>query len=699
METDALLARLARSEYESLRHVEFARHDLDEVFALGPDAAYALGHVYSSLGIVDVAAALHHLSAREAPSPWNERSGRILAANLIESDRPADALALLDEQFPSQAATATEILRARAIFLTEGYERLLAHLSVLGDELDELDPAGAAVRSTLFWRAIAGMELGREVGFEDARRLARDTPAGREHIRILEYLSGSVDAARQLSEAEMMLFDAKALQAEGRAVDAAAVFRDLALTSPVTLATPWGLLEFYRAGARSGRLSVTAASFVAIAPALPQQMARRVYEYAGRLYRLAGVQSSAIAQFDLSLAIPMPSDDARRVRWYRLSSLVRRDPILAVSELADIAPAIDDPEYFDDVLLELAGRLVERGAWEAVARAYDQLDGFASAGALARYELILAEAYARGVLAAAPARAEELRDRYLRSAADQRENLFAALVAATLLGESGVEQLNLKADRTEPGTGDAAAATELGSVYLRYGLLDLLFPLLRENRTEISPTLQLDVARAFAAVGRVRESVLVLPPGPEQSRELAELRYPLAFAAIVDRRSAEEELDRAIFYALVREESLFDPAIQSVAGAVGLSQLMPATALDIASRMRLDDPALDEPADNLAIGARYFSMLEDQFGTYARAIAAYNGGQGNVRRWERAFGSLSELLFHQSIPFWETYNHVRKVLVSAAYYGYLYEGRDPAATVRLIFPDIADRNAAAGRRE
>ena len=112
---------------------------------------------------------------------------------------------------------------------------------------------------------------------------------------------------------------------------------------------------------------------------------------------------------------------------------------------------------------------------------------------------------------------------------------------------------------------------------------------------------------------------------------------------------------------------------------------MPSTAADIAGRMRLDTFSLTDPGDSVAIGARYFSMLSAQFGSVSRALAAYNAGQGNVRRWERQISAPDQLLFHQAIPFPETYNHVRKVVVSAAYYGYLLEGRPPSDTVRLVF--------------
>ncbi|MFW5689429.1 MAG: lytic transglycosylase domain-containing protein, partial [Spirochaetota bacterium] len=205
----------------------------------------------------------------------------------------------------------------------------------------------------------------------------------------------------------------------------------------------------------------------------------------------------------------------------------------------------------------------------------------------------------------------------------------------------------------------------------------------------IGPGFRIEASARLARAGRIRESIMALTPlertGGAFTEEAARLRYPRAFAAIVDARTDEEGIDASTFYALLREESLFDPQIGSTAGAVGLAQLIPATAEDIARRMRLDDPVLTDPADSVAIGARYFRMLTGQFGTMTRSLAAYNAGQGNVRSWERRWTGLDEVLFHQVMPFAETYNHVRKVVVAASFYGYLYAGRPPAETVRLIF--------------
>ena len=134
---------------------------------------------------------------------------------------------------------------------------------------------------------------------------------------------------------------------------------------------------------------------------------------------------------------------------------------------------------------------------------------------------------------------------------------------------------------------------------------------------------------------------------------------------------------------------MFSSSVASHAGAVGLSQLMPATAEDVADRMGLAGPELTDPETNLAIVSRYLRMLLYRFELPVAALAAYNAGQGRVRRW-LAGAPEGMVAFHERIPFWETRHHVRKVVVSAVYYNYLYNDLSPVETVRFFFPGLKE---------
>ena len=151
------------------------------------------------------------------------------------------------------------------------------------------------------------------------------------------------------------------------------------------------------------------------------------------------------------------------------------------------------------------------------------------------------------------------------------------------------------------------------------------------------------VAAAFAYVNAAS------PPWYER------LRYPLAYQQIVRGHARHYRLDPALLAAVIYQESKFRPDVRSSSGAVGLMQLLPATAEGIAlhtggTRFRVDD--LYDPEINVRYGAWYLRHLLDRYGDEEIALAAYNAGQKNVDRWLREGGG---------IRFAETRDYVRRV--------------------------------------
>ena len=136
-------------------------------------------------------------------------------------------------------------------------------------------------------------------------------------------------------------------------------------------------------------------------------------------------------------------------------------------------------------------------------------------------------------------------------------------------------------------------------------------------------------------------------------------------------------VDRALLFAVMRQESQFLPHVQSNAGAVGLMQLMPATAAAMAERTGMPlqrrksrqsrDP-LAEPEYNLALAQEYISMLladEHINGNLVLLAAAYNGGPGAVQRWVASRELMRDpLLFIESIPTQQTRVFTERVLAN-----------------------------------
>lgn len=129
-------------------------------------------------------------------------------------------------------------------------------------------------------------------------------------------------------------------------------------------------------------------------------------------------------------------------------------------------------------------------------------------------------------------------------------------------------------------------------------------------------------------------------------------------------------IDRAVIFAIMRQESKFLARARSHAGARGLMQLMPATASYVTGdpSLRWRESRLYEPGFNMALGQRYIAELAGLGhirGNLFRLAAAYNAGPGNLARWLRRGGADEDaLLFVESIPLGETRAFVKQVMAN-----------------------------------
>jgi soluble lytic murein transglycosylase len=169
-----------------------------------------------------------------------------------------------------------------------------------------------------------------------------------------------------------------------------------------------------------------------------------------------------------------------------------------------------------------------------------------------------------------------------------------------------------------------------------------------------------------------------------------QIAYPNAFRDPIERHCRTADVDPHLLLALIREESALDPKAFSWAGALGLSQLMLATARTVARPLKLQkvtQESLLEPDQNIRLGSWYLGTLIKRFeGNKAHALAAYNAGPQLVDRWraERPQAELDEWI--EAIPFSETRGYVKRVLRSYNTYKLLYARSAPLQTVSRSGP-------------
>ena len=174
---------------------------------------------------------------------------------------------------------------------------------------------------------------------------------------------------------------------------------------------------------------------------------------------------------------------------------------------------------------------------------------------------------------------------------------------------------------------------------------------------------------------------------PEEQKQVQSLKqemgywqalYPFPYLQTISIWSADRKLNPMLVTALIRQESRFEPKIQSAVGATGLMQIMPETASEIASQIKVKDYKLENVDDNIKFGTWYLDSTHKIYqGNSMLAVASYNAGPGAVGDWLSQSKTQDTDEFVESIRYDETRGYVKSVF--ANYWNYM----------RLYNPEIS----------
>jgi soluble lytic murein transglycosylase len=165
------------------------------------------------------------------------------------------------------------------------------------------------------------------------------------------------------------------------------------------------------------------------------------------------------------------------------------------------------------------------------------------------------------------------------------------------------------------------------------------------------------------------------------------IRFPLPFYDTVLKHAEARQLDFAHIYAMIRQESAFQTDAISVAGALGLMQLMPETAKQVAKKQQVSIKTTEElfvPDINIDLGTAYLRDLLNKFnGNHLLATAGYNAGPSRAKQWAKKYGCLSPDIWIELIPFNETRKYVQRVLSYMPVFEYLMVGHSEVKPMPL----------------
>jgi len=488
----------------------------------------------------------------------------------------------------------------------------------------------------------------------------------------------------------------------------------------------------------------------------------RLLFFAARIARQRGLTES-IELFEQALrwALFLPpgirSEQIDACVWYILNSSLAQGSDRAIRHLEDNIQNLQDDGYYSDVMDKLARGLLLKRQWADLIRIFALVKN--RPGVLgAKFAWIIGRAIQEGLLSSKEmelARAqlsaplllgetagetqdgsppdsssptescspeESLAKAYIRIAYNnapwsEGKALYYRDLSAAVLGEpfltlpEPAAKPAAKGKSTEP-TDPAVMEFLLG--FFKNGAAKFAPRYIRLMERSLASDGLFLLAEELGNAGQYQESIrlasiLVRRTGNlEPEKRYLELLYPQPFFEQVVQYAQETGVEAAKLYGLIRTESAFHSDAISRAGAIGLTQLMPATAEEVAARIRRlggpdytlkpdkdgagesSGPAganvegrliasevsvdLLDPGANIHMGAAYLAYLGERMGDPLLALLAYNGGMSRVRRWRNAMpAKFPPDLFLETVEYAETMEYGRSVMGAAAMYRALYK--------------------------
>lgn len=456
--------------------------------------------------------------------------------------------------------------------------------------------------------------------------------------------------------------------------------------------------------------------------------------YSGLLYNKSDSSvRRALEQFERAVRCAESEEECDQAIWYYLQSCLRISVEEAIAGLQTYCAEWNEASYFDDFFDSLSVLLFSGGKWNAFSEIVSIIKNYASPATVSKFAYLTARIMQAGFLDGDDNEIEKafwvaancdvgtyvyyklLAAKQLHLSKEQIEALFFGAESEQNKSEKNSARKKIAKERSvSQGTEfspdeKSISARKLLLGYAEFGFAEKIYDewqfFFEQDKRMIDLPTATKLAEFLRNVddgqgGFYSKSLRMISrhanfsqtnsvAGETVSRENFLLLYPQDFSEEVNSACAEFGIADYVMYALIRTESFFEPRVQSHAGAIGLTQLMEATAADCAASLKVFEYDLHDPAVNIRFGTFYLSKMKSRLDdSHILALFAYNAGLTNVRRWIRgskiqldAQGKLSSDLFLETLPFAETRDYGRRVISAAAMYAWLYNGIHPCDVI------------------
>ena len=455
----------------------------------------------------------------------------------------------------------------------------------------------------------------------------------------------------------------------------------------------------------------------------------RLLFYAARIARQRGDPHIELFEQALLWALSLPADIQNEqidaCIWYILNDSMNNGADQALQYIQKYISQWRDDLYFFDIMDKLTRNLIINNRWGNILDLFTLAQNYSNA-LTAKYAWIIARAIEEEYLspeeiiyAAEMIPFSKFAEQVKIPAADaEAEGSFKKILANVykqIAYDKGIQGTNAQYYRAfasnslekpflqfeKQSSADNANTDKLQFLkgFFEFGAGQFAFKYLKMMEKDMTEDELRDIAAILNEAGQYQQSIRLVSLYADKKtfqakRQDLELLYPRPYKNLVEQYAKETGIETAVLFGLIHTESAFETNAVSRAGAVGLTQLIPSTAQETASRLlRAGGPDyftdekidLHDPEKNIHIGAFYLAYLNELTGDPLLALLSYNGGINRIRRWyaesarpsSTVNGSSSQKnmpvdLFLETVEFPETKNYGRKVLAAAAMYRELY---------------------------
>ena len=423
----------------------------------------------------------------------------------------------------------------------------------------------------------------------------------------------------------------------------------------------------------------------------------RLLFFAARVARRMGQSAQAVTLFERALSFAPDTLQQDASIWYILDLSLSGQISVIMERIEKYIPQMKTGSTYNDIMERFLHRLVAAQDWNRIIKTFNLIKNIDGLYLKAGYAWVIARAIEENYLsneqrrlaaAAADISAADVSS-FMRIAYNASDTLLMPAPYYRMLSAAYLNLPFMEFADNAPVSGGAEQSQVLKFLlgFFSNDAAEQSVPYIRSMEGILSPDELRAVAQALDERDMYMQSMRLIQlyinnDGYAKNRRDLEIMYPRPFLELIETHGRMFSIAPSLLFGLIRQESAFQEAIVSSAGAVGLMQLMQATARDMADRIRRSggpnflsaNGSVDSTnaAANVYIGSYYYNYLRNLLnGNDQLSLMSYNAGMTRIRRWYNA-SSLPVDLFVETITIYETRDYGRRIPALARIYEEIY---------------------------